>query len=133
MSTIKYGAIADIHTLLITAAHTKSFQCAVFTSRSLVTASNSGYSSASAFPLLLSGEYPTAILTELNAKIVPLITPLHGPRRKHLSSVVVQSFPWEHVCLRRSYLVTAGYTCLIIICCLTADVVSLFVSRVVTQ
>jgi hypothetical protein len=40
---------------------------------------------------------------------------------------VFQSFPWERVCLRRRYSVTATYTCLLRISCL-ADVVSLFVS-----
>jgi hypothetical protein len=43
--------------------------------------------------------------------------------------VVFQSFPGEHVCLRRSYSVTAAYIYLLRICCLEADVVSLFVSR----
>jgi hypothetical protein len=43
--------------------------------------------------------------------------------------VVLQRFPWQHVCLRRRYLVTPMYSCLLRICGLAADVVSLFVSR----
>jgi hypothetical protein len=31
----------------------------------------------------------------------------HGPRRKYSSFLVVQLLPWEHVCLRSHYLVTA--------------------------
>jgi hypothetical protein len=42
---------------------------------------------------------------------------------------LLQQFPWERVCLRRRYSATATYTCLLRICCLAADVVSLFVSR----
>jgi hypothetical protein len=48
-TTSNYSAIANLHTSQITAATTKSSPaCYVFTSRSLVTASNSGDSSASA-------------------------------------------------------------------------------------
>jgi hypothetical protein len=43
--------------------------------------------------------------------------------------VVLQSYPWERVCLRRCYPVTVAYTCLLRICCLAANDVSLFVSR----
>jgi hypothetical protein len=43
--------------------------------------------------------------------------------------VVLQSFVWEQVCLRRRYSVTTAYTCLLRISCLAADVVSLFVFR----
>jgi hypothetical protein len=43
-----YSAIADLHTLQISAAHAKSFQSAVsYTNRSLVMASDSGDSSTS--------------------------------------------------------------------------------------
>jgi hypothetical protein len=31
-----------------------------------------------------------------NSKLAPLITPRHGPYRKHRSSVAVKLFPWEH-------------------------------------
>jgi hypothetical protein len=36
-----------------------------------------------------------------------LITPRRGPDIKHRSSVAVPFFPWEHVCLRNRYSVTA--------------------------
>jgi hypothetical protein len=39
--TLNYSAIADLNTSQITTAHAKSLQSAVFTSRSLITASNS--------------------------------------------------------------------------------------------
>jgi hypothetical protein len=49
MNIFNYRAIADFDTLHITTPHVKSFLvCCVFTSRSLVTASNGGDSSASA-------------------------------------------------------------------------------------
>jgi hypothetical protein len=77
---LNHSAIVDFHILQITTAHAKSFECCVFTSRSLVTASNNEDSSASALTLLLSGEFPT---TAVNSKPVPLWTPWHGPSRKH--------------------------------------------------
>jgi hypothetical protein len=101
--------------------------CCVFTSRFLVTGSNSGDSSASALTSLLSGEYPTSLCTELNSKLVPLITFRHGSTENTALLLFLQSFPWKHVCLRRCYYVMAVYICLLRICCLAADV-SLFVS-----
>jgi hypothetical protein len=59
-------------------------------------------------------------------------TPLHGQRRKHRfqsSSIVTRQLVAVGTCLFRSrYLGTAAYTCLLRLCCLAADVVSLFVS-----
>jgi hypothetical protein len=98
-------------------------------SRSLVTASNNGDSSASALTSSLSGQYPTILSTELNSKLVPLISPQHGQTENTALLFLLQSFLWEHVCLRRYYTVTAAYTCSLRICCLAADVVSLFFSR----
>jgi hypothetical protein len=46
-TTGSYRAIADLHTLQITTALSKLFPACCVTSRSLTTASNSGYSSAS--------------------------------------------------------------------------------------
>jgi hypothetical protein len=43
--------------------------------------------------------------------------------------IVLQSYPWERVCLRRCYPVKVAYTSLLRICCLAKNVVSLFVSR----
>jgi hypothetical protein len=55
-ATNNYNAIVNLHTLQITTAHAKSFPaCCVFTSRSLVTASNSEESSASALKSSLNG------------------------------------------------------------------------------
>jgi hypothetical protein len=48
VTTLNYSAIVDLRTLQITTAHDKSSQSAVFTSRSLVTASKHGDSLASA-------------------------------------------------------------------------------------
>jgi hypothetical protein len=45
VTSLNYSTIVHFHTLQIATAHDKSFQSAVFTSRSLVTASNSGDSS----------------------------------------------------------------------------------------
>jgi hypothetical protein len=56
VTTLNYSAIADLHTLQITTAHTKSSPaCCDFSSRFLVTVSNSGDSSASAFTSLHAG------------------------------------------------------------------------------
>jgi hypothetical protein len=56
VTTSNYSSSADLHTLQITIAYAKSFPaCCVFTSRSLVTASNSGDSSAFAFTSLIAG------------------------------------------------------------------------------
>jgi putative intracellular protease/amidase len=65
VAAFKCSAISVLRTLQITTAYAKSFQSAVITSGSLVTASNSGDSTAFMPTLLLSGEYPT---TELNSK-----------------------------------------------------------------
>jgi hypothetical protein len=43
----------------------------------------------------------------LNSKRVPLITSRHEPHRKQRSSLAVQLFPLEHICLRSRYSVTA--------------------------
>jgi hypothetical protein len=55
MAIFNYSSIPDLHTLQIPTAHAKSIQSAVFTSRSLVTVSNSGDSSACAPTLLPAG------------------------------------------------------------------------------
>jgi hypothetical protein len=92
VTTLNYDAIANFHTLYITRAPVKSFPaCTVFTRSCLVTASNNGYSSASVLKSALScGSLATASFphrlpyrTDLVAPTVFLITPLHGPSRKH--------------------------------------------------
>jgi hypothetical protein len=55
VTTSNYSSIADLYAFQITIAYSKSFPvCCVFTSRSLVTASNSGNSSAFAVTSLLA-------------------------------------------------------------------------------
>jgi hypothetical protein len=136
VTTINYNANADLHTSRISTAPSVFSVCYVFTSRSLV-ASNSVDSSASTFTSLLAGSqlhrlrflFTDSLTNLLTSKLVSVITSRHGPRRKHRSSVVVQLFPWEHVCLPSRYSVMTPYIRLLKICCLAADVVSLFVSR----
>jgi hypothetical protein len=69
---------------------------------------------------------PLKVLFYLTPRILSVITSSFGPRRKHLSFVVFQSFPWQRVCLRRGYSATAGYTCLLRICCSEANVFRCF-------
>jgi hypothetical protein len=75
-ATCNYSAIANLHTIKIATAHAKSFPAC----HSLVTASNSGDSSASA---LKSSLHSLPYRTHSVAPIVFLIIPLHGPSRKH--------------------------------------------------
>jgi hypothetical protein len=91
-TTSNYSAIADLHRLHITTGHAKSFPAScIYTSRSLVTTSNSRDPSASALKSALNNtSFPTDIFfhrlpygTESVAAIVFLLTPRHGPRRKH--------------------------------------------------
>jgi hypothetical protein len=56
-TTSNYSAIADIHTLQITAAHAKPQSCIVFPSRCLVSALNNGDSSAFVLTSLTVGQY----------------------------------------------------------------------------
>jgi hypothetical protein len=76
-----YSATANLHALQMTTAHAKSLPaCCVFTSRSLVTATNSGGSSASALKFSL---HSLPYKTDFVAPIVFLIIPQHEPSRKH--------------------------------------------------
>jgi hypothetical protein len=61
-------------------------------------------------------------LLQLTSKLVSVIIYRIGPRRKHRSLLYSNR-------LRRRYPVTAAYTYLLRICCLAANVVSLFVLR----
>jgi hypothetical protein len=102
--TFNYSAIANFHTLQITRAHSKSFPaCSVFNSSCLVTVSNNGCSSASGLKFFLNG---SSFPTEITSKRVSVITSQLGLHRKHCSSLAVQLFPWEHVCLRSCYWAT---------------------------
>jgi hypothetical protein len=111
VTALDYSAFADLPTLEITRAHAKPFQSAVFISRFLVTASNSGHSSTapnkSSLHRLPYNSFwtfaPTVLLINISTR-----TPQNTP-----SIVVLQLFLWERVCLRRRYPVTATYTCLL--------------------
>jgi hypothetical protein len=75
------------------------FICYVFTSRSLVTSSNTGDSSVFAITPLSAGVYLT---TKLIAPTVLVLTSRHGPHKKHLVSknnsiVACLFFPREGV------------------------------------
>jgi hypothetical protein len=73
---------------------------------------------------------PTSRRKVTTSELVSVITPRLEPRRKQrLFLVILQSFSLELVYLRRSYPVTAAYTCLLKICCLAANVALFFVSR----
>jgi hypothetical protein len=103
----------------------------VLTSRSLITAINSGDHSASAFKFSLNdGFLPTDSFlhrlpyrTGLVAPFVFLITPRHGPRRQHRSSVTAGT------CLLNRCSAAAVYSCLLRICCLATNVVPSSVSQ----
>jgi hypothetical protein len=101
------------------------FQSSVFTSPSLVTASNSWDSSASALKSSLNGgSLPTASFlhrlpyrTDLVAPFVILITPRQGPHRQHRSF----SYPLpRNVCTEPFF--SSGRPFLLRICCLVTDV-----------
>jgi hypothetical protein len=100
VTTNNCNAIANIHTLQITREHTKSSQSA-FTSRFLVM--NLKMSSAN----IRTGWWLSH--NWLTSKCVSVITSRLGPHRKRHSSVAVQSFPWEHVCLKSCYSATRIY------------------------
>jgi hypothetical protein len=100
-TTSNYSTILNLHTLQITTAHAKSFPaCCVFTSRSLVTAPNSGDSSVFAPKSTLNdGFLPTDSFlhwlpcrTDLVAPVVFFINPRCGLRRKHRSFSYANSF-----------------------------------------
>jgi hypothetical protein len=86
-----------ISTLYKSLQHTLSFPvCCVFTSRSLITASNSGDSSASAltsFLSLLFTDFVTTLCYNcLTSKLVSVMTSRHGPCRKHRTLLYSNSF-----------------------------------------
>jgi hypothetical protein len=67
VTTPNFSAVTDLYTLQITVTHAKSFVArSVFTSSSLVTASNNGYASASGLKSSLNGG---SLLTELFFKV----------------------------------------------------------------
>jgi hypothetical protein len=75
---------------------------------------------------------PTHGFTDLaNSKLVSVITSRNEQFRKHRSLLYSDRFHGN--ILGKRYPVAAVYTCLLRICCLAADFVSLFVFEVVTQ
>jgi hypothetical protein len=115
----------------------KSFlACCVFTSHSLVMASNTGDSSASTLKSsLIGGSFPTVSFlhglpyrTDLVAPTVFFTTPWHGPRRQHTAHSRMLTVS-AGTCFPSRSLVAAVYSCLLRICCLATDVVCLSVSR----
>jgi hypothetical protein len=124
-----YSAIANLHSLQITTAHAKSSPaCCVFTSRSLVTASNTEGSLASVLKSSLrEGSVPTDSFvhrlpyrTELVATVVFLISLRHGPRRQHTVHSHMLTVSAE-MCLPSRSLAAAVYFCLLRILCLATD------------
>jgi hypothetical protein len=80
-TTSNHSATANLHNSQMTTAPAKPFTaCCVFTKRSLATASNSGDSSASA---LKSSLHSLPYKIDLVDPFMFLLTPLHGPSRKH--------------------------------------------------
>jgi hypothetical protein len=129
VTTLNYSAMATFHTLQITIACVKSFQC-VFTSRFQVTDYKNGDSTAPTKSSFHCFSYNWLLTTDcwLISKLVSVITSRLGPYRKHCFSVAVQLFPWENiweVFTQQGLL----YICLLRICYLAAYVVSLFISR----
>jgi hypothetical protein len=124
VNTNNYSATANHHILQITTAPSKTFPaCYVFSSHSLVTASNIGDFSAST---LKSSLHSLPYRTDLVAPVFFLITPRHGPHRQHRSfsyanrfrgNVLTELFP------------SNGRLFLIRICCLATVVVPLSLLR----
>jgi hypothetical protein len=94
-------ATSLISTLYKSPQHTLNILQPVFIRRSLVTVSNSGNPTALALKFSLNGgSLPTDSFlhrlpyrTDLVAPIVFLITPRHGPRRKHAVHSLMLTFP----------------------------------------
>jgi hypothetical protein len=81
-------------------------------------------------PSLLFTDSPTTDYWQLTLfRTCPIDNASAQTNRKHSSSIVAPCFLWEHVCLWRRYPVTVTYTCLLKICCIIANVVLLFVLR----
>jgi hypothetical protein len=96
--TSNYNAIANCHASQITTAHAKFFSvCCVFTSRFLVTASNSGDFFQLHRPNLffldsLKSLSQLTVTTELTSKLISIITYRLEPSRKHRSFLYSDRF-----------------------------------------
>jgi hypothetical protein len=102
VTTLNCSNIADLHTLQITTAHAKFLVCCGFTSRSLVTASNIGNSSASPLSTLLSLLFTDSLTTLNSCSSVPHNISTRT-KEKTPFIIVLQSFPYEHICLQWRY------------------------------
>jgi hypothetical protein len=132
VTTLNYSVTMLISTLQITTVLSCQ-PAAVSTGHSLEMASKSGESSTaltkSSLHRLPYNWLPTDSVTTLTNFQTRLgYNILAQTTQKTPFTVVLQSFPWECIYLRRHYLVMVAYTCLLRICPLVADV-SLFVSR----
>jgi hypothetical protein len=95
VTTLNYTTVVDFHALQITTAHAKSLQSAlVSTSRSLVTASNNGDSSASVLKSSLNGG---SLPAELASKCVSVITSQLRPTESTALLLLLRLFPWDCV------------------------------------
>jgi hypothetical protein len=118
----------------ITTAPTQSFPaCCVFTSCSLVTASNSGDSSVFHTPVLSEWWLPSNSFLHRHLYRPDLITPhffvitsQYGLHRQHHSHMLIFSV---RMCLWCHSLGAAFCSCLLRICCLAMDVILLSVSQ----
>jgi hypothetical protein len=129
VTTFHYSAIANLHTLQITTARATSFESA-FTSRFPVTDLNNGDSSTAQTKSSLHRlPYDWLCYNWLASKLVSVITSRLRPTENTALLLLLKWFPWERICLRRRYPVTAAYISLLKICCLAASFISLFISR----
>jgi hypothetical protein len=125
-TTSNYSAIANLHNSQITTVLAKSFPaCSVFTSRSLVTASNSGDSSA-LHAQALSSQPPVQDwhgcpnFLPYNSSAWPTETP---------PFILVCLPVAAGTCVTSRSLAAAAYSCLLRICRLTKDVIPVYISR----
>jgi hypothetical protein len=116
VTAFNHSTIADLHTL--------SF----FSLLSLAFPGNGSYSGDSSTALTKSSvhrlPYNSEFLLQLTSS-----KPLGTDQQKTPFTVVLPSFPWEHVCFWGSHPVMAAYTCLLKICCPAVNVVSWVVLR----
>jgi hypothetical protein len=127
-TTSNYSAMGNFHTLQFTTAHHKSFPaCCVFTSLSLVMASNSEVSSASALESSLNESSVQMTLFFRLSHRTKLFYSSARPRRQHTAHSHMPTVSAE-MCLQSRSLAVVVYSYLLRICCLATDIVPLSVS-----
>jgi hypothetical protein len=130
VTTLDYSAVANLRAIQITVSQAKPFQSAV--SSPVVP-----WSTALTMEILQLSRSTAPTKSSLHrlpynwliSEIVSVITSRLAPRRKHRPVLYSNRFRGNAFFLRRRCLVTAAYTSLLRICCLAANVVSLFVWR----